>query len=140
MSFRERSCPLPARLGASRPLLGWRDKVINYKIAIFRQINKEKAMAHHVRWIAGRRDRASNLSVRRSASNGSSVTGRAKGRHRSPKYARHRQRRLNVCAKIQGDGHCARVAIWGGIVSQLGRGRHRADSHDGPTSVFPDAG
>ena len=28
-------------------LLGWRDKVINYKAAIFRQINKEKAMAHH---------------------------------------------------------------------------------------------
>jgi hypothetical protein len=28
-------------------LLGWRDKVINYKTAIFRQINKEKAMAHH---------------------------------------------------------------------------------------------
>jgi hypothetical protein len=28
-------------------LLGWRDKVINYKTAIFRQINKEKVMAHH---------------------------------------------------------------------------------------------
>ena len=28
-------------------LLGWRDKVINHKTAIFRQINKEKAMAHH---------------------------------------------------------------------------------------------
>ncbi len=28
-------------------LLGWRDKVINHKTAIFRQINKEKAAAHH---------------------------------------------------------------------------------------------
>jgi hypothetical protein len=28
-------------------LLGLRDKVINYKTAIFRQINQEKAMAHH---------------------------------------------------------------------------------------------
>ena len=28
-------------------LLGWRDKVINYKTAIFRQINKETAAAHH---------------------------------------------------------------------------------------------
>ena len=28
-------------------LLAWRDKVINHKTAIFRQINKEKAMAHH---------------------------------------------------------------------------------------------
>jgi hypothetical protein len=28
-------------------LLAWRGKVINHKTAIFRQINKEKAMAHH---------------------------------------------------------------------------------------------
>src|SRR5580704_14822112 len=28
-------------------LLGWRDKVIKHKTAIFRQINKEKAAAHH---------------------------------------------------------------------------------------------
>ncbi len=28
-------------------LLGWRDKVINHKTAIFRQTNKEKAAAHH---------------------------------------------------------------------------------------------
>jgi hypothetical protein len=28
-------------------LLGWQDKVINHKTAIFRQINKEKAAAHH---------------------------------------------------------------------------------------------
>jgi hypothetical protein len=28
-------------------LLGWRDKVINHQTAIFRQINKEKAVAHH---------------------------------------------------------------------------------------------
>jgi hypothetical protein len=28
-------------------LLGWRDKVINHQTAIFRQINKEKAAAHH---------------------------------------------------------------------------------------------
>ncbi len=28
-------------------LLGWRDKVINHKTAIFRQINKERAAAHH---------------------------------------------------------------------------------------------
>jgi len=28
-------------------LLGWRDKVINHKTAIFRQINKGSAAAHH---------------------------------------------------------------------------------------------
>ncbi len=28
-------------------LLGWRDKVINHKTAIFRQINKERVAAHH---------------------------------------------------------------------------------------------
>ena len=28
-------------------LLAWRDKVINHRTAIFRQINKEKAAAHH---------------------------------------------------------------------------------------------
>jgi len=28
-------------------LLVWRDRVINHKTAIFRQINKEKAAAHH---------------------------------------------------------------------------------------------
>ena len=28
-------------------LLPWRDKVINHKTAIFRQINKEKVHAHH---------------------------------------------------------------------------------------------
>jgi hypothetical protein len=28
-------------------LLGWRDKVINHKTAIFRQINEEKVAAHH---------------------------------------------------------------------------------------------
>jgi hypothetical protein len=28
-------------------LLGWRDKVINHKTAIFRQINKGRAAAHH---------------------------------------------------------------------------------------------
>jgi hypothetical protein len=28
-------------------LLGWRDKVIKHKTAIFRQINKEKVAAHH---------------------------------------------------------------------------------------------
>jgi hypothetical protein len=28
-------------------LLGWRDKVIKHKTAIFRQINKEKITAHH---------------------------------------------------------------------------------------------
>ena len=27
--------------------LGWRDKVIEHKTAIFRQINKEKVVAHH---------------------------------------------------------------------------------------------
>jgi hypothetical protein len=29
-------------------LLSWRDKVINHKTAIFRQINKDRAAAHHV--------------------------------------------------------------------------------------------
>jgi hypothetical protein len=28
-------------------LLGWREKVINHKTAVFRQINKEKVAAHH---------------------------------------------------------------------------------------------
>jgi hypothetical protein len=28
-------------------LLGWRDRVINHRTAIFRQINKDKAAAHH---------------------------------------------------------------------------------------------
>ena len=28
-------------------ILGWRDKVIGYETAIFRQINKEKVAAHH---------------------------------------------------------------------------------------------
>jgi hypothetical protein len=28
-------------------LLGWREKVINHRTAIFRQINKNKAAAHH---------------------------------------------------------------------------------------------
>jgi hypothetical protein len=28
-------------------MLGWRDKVIKHKTAIFRQINKEKVAAHH---------------------------------------------------------------------------------------------
>jgi len=28
-------------------LLGWRDKVIKHKTAIFRQINKEKVAVHH---------------------------------------------------------------------------------------------
>jgi hypothetical protein len=28
-------------------LLGWRDKVIQHKTAIFRQINKEKVVVHH---------------------------------------------------------------------------------------------
>ena len=28
-------------------LLAWRDKVINHRTAIFRQINKEKAVVHH---------------------------------------------------------------------------------------------
>jgi hypothetical protein len=28
-------------------LLSWRDKVIKYKTAIFRQVNKEKVAAHH---------------------------------------------------------------------------------------------
>jgi hypothetical protein len=28
-------------------LLAWRDRVINHKTAVFRQINKEKVVAHH---------------------------------------------------------------------------------------------
>ena len=32
-------------LGTGR--FDWRDKIINYNIAIFRQINKDKAWAHH---------------------------------------------------------------------------------------------
>jgi hypothetical protein len=28
-------------------LLGWRQKVVNHKTAIFRQVNKERAAAHH---------------------------------------------------------------------------------------------
>ena len=28
-------------------MLGWRDKVIKYKTAIFRQVNKERVAAHH---------------------------------------------------------------------------------------------
>jgi hypothetical protein len=28
-------------------LLGWRDKAIKHKTAIFRQVNKEKVAAHH---------------------------------------------------------------------------------------------
>jgi hypothetical protein len=32
---------------SSSGLLPWRDKVINHKTAIFRQINKEKIAAHH---------------------------------------------------------------------------------------------
>jgi hypothetical protein len=28
-------------------MLGWRDRVIQHKTAIFRQVNKEKAAAHH---------------------------------------------------------------------------------------------
>ena len=28
-------------------LLGWRDRVINHKTAIFRQINKERVIGHH---------------------------------------------------------------------------------------------
>ncbi len=28
-------------------MLGWRDKVLKHKIAIFRQVNKEKVAAHH---------------------------------------------------------------------------------------------
>ena len=28
-------------------MLGWRDKVIKHKTAIFRQVNKEKVAAHH---------------------------------------------------------------------------------------------
>ncbi len=28
-------------------LLGWRDKVVNHKMAIFRQVNKDRAAAHH---------------------------------------------------------------------------------------------
>ena len=32
-------------LGTGR--FGWRDKIINYNTAIFRQINKDKAWAHH---------------------------------------------------------------------------------------------
>ena len=31
----------------SAGLFAWRDKVINHKTAIFRQINKEKVVAHH---------------------------------------------------------------------------------------------
>jgi hypothetical protein len=31
----------------STGLLAWRDKVLNHKTAIFRQINKEKVAAHH---------------------------------------------------------------------------------------------
>jgi hypothetical protein len=30
-----------------RGLLGWRMRAVNYKTAIFRQINKERAAAHH---------------------------------------------------------------------------------------------
>ena len=28
-------------------MLGWRDKVIKYKTAIFRQVNKDRVIAHH---------------------------------------------------------------------------------------------
>src|ERR1700746_641762 len=31
----------------STGLLAWRDKVLNHKTAIFRQVNKEKVAAHH---------------------------------------------------------------------------------------------
>jgi hypothetical protein len=31
----------------SRGLLGWRARVVNHKTAIFRQINKDRAAAHH---------------------------------------------------------------------------------------------
>ena len=36
-------------VASSRPVgpLGWRKNVFNHRTAIFRQINKEKAMAHH---------------------------------------------------------------------------------------------
>ena len=30
-----------------RGLLGWRETVVNYKTAIFRQINKDRTAAHH---------------------------------------------------------------------------------------------
>jgi hypothetical protein len=29
------------------PLFGWRDRVIHHRTAIFRQINKDRAAAHH---------------------------------------------------------------------------------------------
>jgi hypothetical protein len=41
LSFAEKVTCIPTGL------LAWRERVINHKTAIFRQINKEKAMAHH---------------------------------------------------------------------------------------------
>ncbi len=41
LSFAEKVTCIPTGL------LAWRQKVVNHKTAIFRQINKEKAAAHH---------------------------------------------------------------------------------------------
>ena len=59
----------------------WRNRVIHHRTAIFRQINKSTAAAHHdALGISGRRDRAPNTPVRRPAGHCSSVTGGAENR------------------------------------------------------------
>jgi hypothetical protein len=60
-------------------LLVWRQKVVNHATAIFRQINKEKAAAHHdeLEFPDGQ-IALLTFPLRRSASYGSSVAGRAK--------------------------------------------------------------
>jgi hypothetical protein len=57
-------------------LIAWRDKVIEQKTAIFRQINKDKVAAHHdaLEFPDGR-IRAADKTVRRSASDRSAIAG-----------------------------------------------------------------
>jgi hypothetical protein len=63
-------------------LIAWRDKIIEHKTAIFRQINKEKVATHHdaLEFPDGQIVLLTSLSE--PASNGSSVAGGAKERRR----------------------------------------------------------
>jgi hypothetical protein len=94
----------PVECGPTR-LLGWGQKSLGHRTAIFRQINKERAAAHHGRvGIPRRSNCTSHRPGARPGGNGASAAGAACDRRRSGEPEACRFRWLSVSANTQRDG------------------------------------
>jgi hypothetical protein len=116
--------------------LAWRDRVINHKTAIFRQINKDNTAVHSAR-VSRWPDRAPDAPPRRSESYGSAITSGAKDRSAAGNLRRVTFRRT------QYGGHPASQAAtfrYSTAMSALRRRSYRSMGSTAPSNEKPPEG